>query len=269
MNTGEGLRRVVRTISVLAWLWGIGALAVACVMLFGTEREIFFVPIIAGLVGFAILQGVAWIAAGFGGSPQDRDGLIRPHWSKKATPRSPIPLSPTPKELLKPSPELVGVHGWLLLIMVGIIVLRPLMILGNNAQDITEAEAAYPALAQLGAWHTYIWASWTLAIGTAAISVYAGYCLKTKFHSSTVQLAMSSLWISGPLYVICQGILGISLLKLDLNSATDILGRSFVSVTAHAIVWTLYFLISRRVRNTYKTGQPAAATPRRPIEPTL
>lgn len=93
----EGLRRVVRVVSVVAWLCLVAGVAGGIAALTGRDPSVAYFSIGAGVAGFALIQGLAWVIAGFSGNAKGVDGLVRlktiwPERRKTATQASTVPL---------------------------------------------------------------------------------------------------------------------------------------------------------------------------------
>jgi len=72
----EGFRRLALAFSAIAWVILIGTFIGSAWALLTSERE-WWIAISVGAVFFAILQGSAWIIAGFAGADRAVPGIIR------------------------------------------------------------------------------------------------------------------------------------------------------------------------------------------------
>lgn len=203
-------------------------------------------PVIgSGLAAFGVIQGFAWILAGFSGNPSDADGLVR--WKDLPFRRR----SKAKQTVINSGP--VGVGGWLWLPIIGLLVLGPLASIGQTMNALEESERLYPAVLRLSAWASYKTAVWTIIAVTCAVSIVAGYRLLKDLRPQTISLAITAFWLRGPITSIldaaaAKAFIGFGI--VDYFSDPRTLG-SVLGATITALVWTLYFKWSRRVRNTY------------------
>jgi hypothetical protein len=245
MNAQEGIRRLIRIISVIAWL----ALAISAVtgaLSAGSVGEALVFIGIGGII-FVVLQGIAWVLVGFSGNLAGADGLVRPRdfriWRKtKGKPDVASARSSGP----------AGVNGWLLLLVIGMLVLGPLRNVAETMNAIHDTEAFYPALLKVPLWNTYKLVIWSTIAAACAASIAGGWRLRNDHRPQTVRFAIWMLWLSGPIGAICilfeqATILGAK--AEELFSAQAVGGQ--IGVLAYAAVWTIYLKVSRRVRNTY------------------
>ena len=163
------------------------------------------------------------------------------------------PVDPAPQA---GSPGPAGVGGWLALLIVGLIGLRPLLGAGLIIADHTAAERETPVVVGVPAWSNYKAASWSGFLATAAISIYAGWGLLKGRNRSVVRRAIGALWVAGPVGQVLVMIV-VPLLTLGAFENSDI--SRFIRASAWplirstivASVWTAYLMKSGRVRSTY------------------
>ncbi|MGX9693819.1 DUF2569 family protein [Achromobacter anxifer] len=256
MAMQEGVRRIVKVLSVLAWAVLALSMVLSVAVLFGREPGMTPPVLGAGVAAFGIFQGGAWILAGFSGNPPDADGLVR--WGNLPFRRRPA------AKLASVSVGPVGVGGWLWLPIIGLLILGPLMSIGQTLQALEEAERLYPALLRLPAWSSYKTAGWTIIATACAVSIVAGYRLLKDLRPQTITLTIVALWFRGPITSVLdaaagQAFLGYSIVEYFSDPRT--LG-SVLAATVTALIWTLYFKWSRRVRNTYFGRMYPANTPK-------
>ncbi|GFE62628.1 DUF2569 domain-containing protein [Geobacter sp. AOG2] len=165
--------------------------------------------------------------------------------------------------ITKTSPEIIvtkagpsGIGGWLTLLIVGMMLLRPLMGLGKINADFMTAERQYPNLESLGLWKTFNNATWFTFTIVTAISIYGGFGLAKGRNWKVVKQAKIILWIIGPLASI---VLSVIIPKIVLGNTktfgADSLSDILTSFLA-ASIWTIYLSKSKRVRNTYSNLKP-------------
>jgi len=96
MAVQEGVRRIVKVLSVLAWSALFIAAVGSIVVLFGAAPGTSVFILGAGLLAFGILQGCGWVVAGFSGNPKGEDGLVRlaDLWKSRRRPAGGIPPLP-------------------------------------------------------------------------------------------------------------------------------------------------------------------------------
>lgn len=146
--------------------------------------------------------------------------------------------------------QLVGVGGWLVLLIVGLTILGPLVGFGRMIDEIEMAEKQFPSLLSNAAWHQYKQISWNVFVVTVAISISAGYRLWKIHVKESVSFAIIALWLAGPIGNIAQIIIiGISF-GLNTNTINKAI-PSFIASVIPAGLWTAYLLCSVRVKNTY------------------
>jgi hypothetical protein len=264
MAIREGLRRIVKVISALAWICAIIAFGFAILTLFGGNPSEFWGVIGAGAIVFAVAQGTAWIIAGFSGNQKESDGLVRWTdlwiWRKKSA-------SPA-------RPDLVGVSGWLAWLSICLLVLCPLALFGSTFRDIQDTERLYPLLTSVAAWENFKILYWAITASAIAVSIAAGYRLRNVIEPGSVTFAKIALWIIGPGFVLASVI--IAYISFGERGGATVLDASIKSLFGSifsAIVWTLYLKWSHRVRNTYFYQLSAPVLESKPTvdrrEPTL
>ncbi|WP_186111626.1 DUF2569 family protein [Burkholderia gladioli] len=149
--------------------------------------------------------------------------------------------------------NLKGVGGWLAWVIFCFLFLSPLAGAGSVYKDLHEAEQQYPALLNLHTWTMYKTDTWIVWGACAAMSIYAGFLLLKRHNPHSVRFAIWSMWIVGPLSAIFNAfVIGPQVMKIDIDAsyAATTLG-SVTSTTVVCAIWTLYFLRSIRVGNTY------------------
>ena len=136
-------------------------------------------------------------------------------------------------------PKAVG--GWLLLLIVGLIFLRPIFG-GLQVFDLFDFMTGYQRSVFV-----------ILSILTYTLTIRAGYLLLTLHQVSSVTTAVRTLWVTGPLMF---SLLAVLLLFDQSRSTSALLGREFagglIPTAFWAIVWTLYLKKSKRVKYLYK-----------------
>lgn len=146
--------------------------------------------------------------------------------------------------------DIGGVGGWLAFFVIVMGVLSPLAMIGGNAADLYGDPAV--AAAYGSAWGSIQAAIWgSIAVGVA-ICWFICYRLMRVERWSTVRITIGGIW------VLAIGLNGFQLLMLSFLSGIPL--ADFVAITAvelvrgviFGMVWTSYFLLSKRVANTYR-----------------
>lgn len=158
--------------------------------------------------------------------------------------------------------DLRGVAGWLGWLVFAMCVIGPLISLGSSSGDIAQAERANPFLTTIPGWSDY--KRLTTAIQTAAaVCLFIGGILLWKRHKrSSVYIAIASLWVANLGAVLAHHVSLVQTLPQFADDATfNQTGLAVFKAILIAGVWTLYLLLSRRVKNTYSTATTTDATP--------
>lgn len=130
----------------------------------------------------------------------------------------------------------VGIDGWLLLLVFGMLVLNPLSRVGVIEKIYINNGGAYS-----GAWLTI-----AIVIFGGMVSMYGGWELARGKTPNAVRRAKIALWV--------QVVVGTLLLPMTLDGGIALIQTSIV-----ATVWTLYLSKSKRVKATYNIAPPAPA----------
>lgn len=151
--------------------------------------------------------------------------------------------------------QLKGVGGWLKLLIVGLCILGPLVSCGQHAGEIAKAEAANPSLTSLDAWQSFVtYSNWALLF-SLAITFSAGYRLWKIHTPQSVRFAILAMWIAAPVSALFQIVAAhFSIGTAALSSAGGEIAVGVIRGWIVALVWTLYLLMSKRVKNTYYAG---------------
>lgn len=257
MDAKEGIRRIVKTLSAVAWV----CLALGILSGLASRSDgwpVFFF----GAIAFMVLQGIAWITAGFASNNGERDGLIRPRdlmfW-RRTGPASGDNTGP------------IGVGGWLYFPIFALFV-GPFISMGELMSGFAQTEAQYPAIRGISAWSNYKMTCWAIVIASAFIGIRAGRLLWVKHRPESVHAAIIAFWVLGPIGIAAIIVAQLIFLKVTLFQIFDArtLG-STVGASLGSLFWVAYLKWSRRVRNTYFHQLYSAPSPA-PVEreePTL
>lgn len=146
--------------------------------------------------------------------------------------------------------DIGGVGGWLAFFVIVIGVFTPLgMIFGNAADLYGDAQIASAMGSAWGSIQVAIWG--TVAVGLA-VCWFIAYRLMRVERWSTVQLTIAGIWLLAVGLNVAQIVLlsllsGIPVREIAAAAAVDL-----VRGGVFGLVWTSYFLLSKRVANTYR-----------------
>lgn len=143
-----------------------------------------------------------------------------------------------------------GIGGWLALLIVGLMFLGPVMGASRMSQDFFSAEAQYPNLPTIAAWVNYKTSAWLCFSATVLFSIYAGWCLLRRREPLSPRLAISALWIGGPVLSLLLTIFLPIVYFHDFNLAENDYPPLTATFTS-AVLWTLYLVKSKRVKSLY------------------
>lgn len=144
----------------------------------------------------------------------------------------------------------VGVGGWLLFIILGLVFLGPLMGAGRISNEFQIAEQEHPALIEMASWATYKTLTWWGAALTSAMSIYTGFVLIRGRTMADVRRAIIYLWLLGPV----AGIVGAVVIQQVAFGRISVEAQGLSHLIASMIttaIWTAYLVKSKRVRATY------------------
>lgn len=141
-----------------------------------------------------------------------------------------------------------SVSGWLALLTVGLIALRPLFALSGWSQ-LNYQEWKHDPMVSLDGWETYKLSIALLGLLAAGLSIYAGTGLWRGRSWGMVRRAIAVLWITGPVHALLQAA---ALYAIFSGRAET---KDFATVLLQNIlvagVWTAYLLRSVQVRELY------------------
>lgn len=144
--------------------------------------------------------------------------------------------------------KLVGVEGWLYFFGISLFALGPLLTVAITASELSNLKALYPEAVGSSQWNSAVAAGWTATGIYCAISVFTGWRIFKRIMPSTIPIVVACIWLMGP------GLGIISLMVAQDSGGANIaadagagLGRPLV----YCVIWTIYLLRSKRVKNTY------------------
>lgn len=158
---------------------------------------------------------------------------------------------------------LVGVRGWLTLLVGGLVGWGPIISIGRFYQEFSQAEGLYPAIKRLPEWHSYTSVMWVLVLLITAWQVHVGWRMCRDRSPVVIQYLKKYLLLS-PLSLLVLGFPNVLVLKAD-YPASEMLGGA-VGVGVVNALWYWYISKSRRVARTYNLPdaalRPASMAPR-------
>jgi hypothetical protein len=140
--------------------------------------------------------------------------------------------------------NLKGVKGWLLFLVLVLTLIGPLRVAWGVHSELEAVLLAEPTLAGTEEWFDIQGAAWVAWGVPAILSLTAGFILILVRKSWAVFAAIALLWLMGPL--LAAFMIWDSGLEFDRTNLIAI-----AKPTASAVLWTLYLMISKRVKNTY------------------
>lgn len=256
MISSEWLKRIVTILSISAWtILGLAITRSTLSIFQPASRPAVEGVLTGGVIFFVLIQGLAWILARSSGNPKGADGLLSLRMFRR-----PRGLS-TEQNPLAPTPEPSGVGGFLWVPIIGLIVVGPLAAIIHTLMSLRETENLYPALLNLSAWANYKMAGWSLIAIACALSMTAGGRLLFDIRPQSVRFAVWVIWLRGPLMIVADAALASTFLDVEpgqyFRDAQAV--RGLIGSILSAMLWTLYFKFSRRVRNTYRSSPDAAS----------
>jgi len=148
--------------------------------------------------------------------------------------------------------NLKGVRGWLGFLVLGFCVLGPLVSCGQLSNDFMSAESADPALTTVAEWVAFkSYSHWALGLALV-ISFSAGYRLWKIHNADSVRFAIGALWLIAP--IAATGYYAAAYFAFGSSAAQTLTSELVLMIlqgSLPALIWTMYLLRSRRVRNTY------------------
>ncbi len=161
------------------------------------------------------------------------------------TPRQKAFLEANPDGLLSKdapeassNPELKGIGGWLQFLIIALIFLGPLLTGVLAYVDLQSARDADPSITP-EAWKLILISVWSFVVLYSALSIGTGLLLQKRFKRSTIPIAIGLIWLLGPIINF-----GVAIIADEFDGSE---GRSII----FSVVWTVYLLRSKRVKNTY------------------
>lgn len=144
----------------------------------------------------------------------------------------------------------VGVGGWLLLLVVGLMFLGPFFGASELNRVFMDLEAQNPTLPTVEKWSTFKSASWWTFFVVAVLSFYGGLGLATQRTTKAVARAKKVLWITGPGAAIAMGFV-LPVLVFGESSLTPEGVGGLIGSIGVAAIWSAYLSRSKRVAATY------------------
>lgn len=144
-----------------------------------------------------------------------------------------------------------GVHGWLALYVFASYYLAPLYTIGSTLQSLDEVERLNPAVLSLGTWHNYKLLTWVLVALVVTLQIWVAKGLRNDWIPRSLFRARLLAFVAPWIFAISDLVLASHLLEVEPDA--KVIGQYLGSIIASS-VWGLYFLRSKRCRNTYLLG---------------
>jgi hypothetical protein len=159
---------------------------------------------------------------------------------------------------------LVGVRGWLTVLVGGLIGWGPLIRVGGVFQEFSKAESLYPAITGLSEWQTYTSIMWFLVLVLTAWQIHVGWKMCRERVPSVVDYLKKFLWFS-PVFYLLMGLPNVLVLEAEYPVA-EMFGGAIGFAIVNGI-WLWYLSKSKRIARTYNVervgvtvGAPSLST---------
>ncbi|HYI48845.1 MAG TPA: DUF2569 family protein [Allosphingosinicella sp.] len=141
-----------------------------------------------------------------------------------------------------------GVGGWLSVFVVMVGIFSPLRMLLDILSLYSDSSVAY---LDSGIWTNLQLLAWGVTLTSVAGWWYVCWRLFARQYWATVRVAIILIWTIGIGGMAVQ-IVGLSLIgDIPISYLVERLGLWAYQPAAFCILWTAYFLLSKRVANTY------------------
>jgi len=147
------------------------------------------------------------------------------------------------------SPEASGVGGWLGFLVAILILISPVLSIVLTFLGHQEALEFNPRIRATDQWQTIQLLDWSTVFGQISLSVTAGLLLLKRRRRSTKWLVIALIWLSSVGVNVLGFVIALDLFPDSLTAAD--LGTSLGRPIIFSLIWTLYLLLSKRVKRTY------------------
>jgi hypothetical protein len=143
-----------------------------------------------------------------------------------------------------------GIGGLLLAFLIEYSIAWPLFVIATNGYVLY---LTAKDLASLPSWPQMLALMIAQLVLQLGVPLFVAYRLIARRNPRTVRITIAALWCLGPVVVALNvgGALAVSHRMVRLEVIMWGIAPIVAEVLVHAGLWTLYFLRSRRVRNTY------------------
>ncbi len=166
---------------------------------------------------------------------------------------------PAPDKNEKEKPELYGVGGWLLFFWISLVFISPLYSVVSLHGDFISLEMNMPVLEAIPLWEHIKVCYWINLICCILLIWIAGYRLVKRLEWKSVRLTILVLWLTGPVSVIVTALYFYLIFPPSFDMLINDIFIDFIRSFYYPLIWTLYLLRSKRVRNTYPKPDRLAA----------
>lgn len=142
-----------------------------------------------------------------------------------------------------------SVSGWLALLTVSLVALRPLFIFSGWSQ-LNYQEWKHDPIANLVGWESYKMSMALLALLAVGLSIYGGIGLWKGRSWGMVKRAIVVLWFTGPAHVLLQEAIIYAIFSGQAENKE--FAKNLVETVVVAGGWTAYLLRSSQVSNIYQ-----------------
>jgi predicted membrane protein len=151
-----------------------------------------------------------------------------------------------------------GVGGWLAFFLVTLGIINPLIIAVTGYQTLSDPQVA---AAYGDSWPTLFNAELALIGVIVAMCWFACWRFLNRFNGTTVTIGLVTLWALAILTVFGEAFMVSQIAGIDFGELMGALaGPELIRPFIYATIWSLYLLISKRVKNTYRGGEAAGET---------
>lgn len=174
--------------------------------------------------------------------------------SRKGVTDNPEPTS-EPQSNRREEEQALPLHGeggWLRFVIFGLGIIYPVSTYTSIQGDFAEYQTQFSGLAQVDWWQAY--KSWRIGIGIVAslLSIATAWQLSQSTRRHAVTLAIMALWVLLPVTTLANWSLFAAFVpNVSFEEVVSETWHIIAAAASAALIWTLYFLNSKRVSNTY------------------
>ena len=144
-----------------------------------------------------------------------------------------------------------GMKGWLLLFWLSLVFFSPLYSVISQYSEFLSQESNMPGLETIPLWGQVKTYSWIHLVCSILLLWVAGYFLNRRYEWKSVKIAILIIWLTGPVAVMFTALYFCVMFPSLFSAASEGLAGHFLTSLVYPVIWTLYLLMSKRVKNTY------------------